>query len=268
MCHDPGVTAHRPGKDRTLSLPPENQDDVRDRLRSARLAGRLMAAVGEVSTALSAGAVSPAVVAEAVRVFIVAGTPDTAERLRRLLAEDPQPGPDHELEPAALARLALQLGRGERVLDLPAVEGPAWLAHLRKFGEDPLLPFDARALKVSVVNGPALFTVHGACPHCGHERTFDLRGNLMVRVSGLCPACFGSYEVTYAGLRTLIRDRYGDLAGPAVRAGDQDLVEHVRARLLESADVPEIVRALGQEYQFLLNEIVARRLMGDGGAQP
>ena len=251
-----------------MSLPPENQDEIRDRLRSARLAGRLMAAVGEVSAALSAGAVSPAVVAEAVRVFIVAGTPDTAERLRRLLADDPQPGPDHALEPAALARLALQLGRSERLADLPAGDDPTWLVHLRNAGEDPLLPFDARALKVSVVNGPALFTVRGACPHCGHERTFDLRGNLMVRVSGLCPACFGAYEVTYDGLRTLIRDQYDNLTGQAVRAGDQDLVDHVRARLLESADVPEIVRSLGQEYQFLLNEIVARRLIGDGGAQP
>lgn len=272
MCHDPGVTTIRSGRALALNLPHDSsetdrQDGINDRLRTARLAGQLMAAVNEVSAALSAGAVSPAVVAEAVRVFIVAGTPDTAERFRALLAADPEPGPDHELEPEALARLALLLGQPGRLAELPAVDRPTWLDTLQRGGEDPLLSFDARTLKVSVANGPALYTVGGACPHCGHRRTFDLRGNLLVRVSGLCPACFGRYEVTHDALRTLIRGRYGDLTGSAVRAADQDLVEHVRGRLLESAEVPEIVRALGQEYHFLLNELLARRLM-DGGAQP
>ncbi|MBK7189942.1 MAG: hypothetical protein IPH86_15020 [bacterium] len=44
-------------------------------------------------------------------------------------------------------------------------------------------------------------------------------------------------------------------------AGDVELVEHVRSRLLESDEVPEIVRMLGQEYLFLLNELLVRRLM-------
>jgi hypothetical protein len=115
-----------------------------------------------------------------------------------------------------------------------------------------------------VDNGPAVFAVAGACPHCGHARAFDLRTNLVVRVSGLCPACFGSYEVTHAGLRAFIRRRFPELIDGDRRADDLDLIEHVRRRLLEAEEVPEIVRALGQEYHFLLNEILARRLMAAG----
>ncbi len=251
-----------------MSTTPEPHPDSGDRLREARLAGHLKLAIGEVSTLLSSGAATPAALAEAVRVLVAAGQPGTAMRLHAMLAAAAQRGAAPVLEPEVLARLALQVGQPGLLEGLPVVDAPAWLASLQRDGRDPVPPFAIGGLQVTVANGPAVYAVTGACPHCGHERAFELRANLMVRVDGLCPSCFGGYEVTWEALRAFLRERHPGLLADDAREADWALVEHVRGRLLESGDVPGIVRALGQEYHFLLNEILARRLMeGDALAE-
>lgn len=255
-----------------MSTTPEQPEDPIARLREARLAGHLQRAITEVSALLSAGSATPAALAEAVRALIVAGQPGTAVRLHGMLAAAAPRGAGHALEPEVLARLALQIEQPGLLAGLPAVDAPAWLVTLQRQGQDPLPPFAVRDLKVTVANGPAVYAVSGACPHCGHPRAFDLRANLMVCIEGLCPACFGRYEVTWEALRAFLLARFPGLLADRARNADWDLVEHVRHRLLEVDDVPGIARALGQEYHFLLNEILACRLMDEAtagdGARP
>ncbi|MBK7047623.1 MAG: hypothetical protein IPH48_14185 [bacterium] len=244
-----------------MSPTPDNHQETLDQLRAARLAGQLTLALGGVSKALAAPGVHPAVLAEAIRVLILAGKADTAARLRLLLTGAENRTADHDLEPAAVARLALQLGQPELLAGLPAVDSPPWLVRLQADGEDIRAPFAIGDLRVTVVNGPAVYTLVGACPWCGQVRRFELGVTLLVHMSSLCLACFGTFELTWDGLRTFIRARFPDLVDARASAGDVELVEHVRSRLLESDEVPEIVRMLGQEYLFLLNELLVRRLM-------
>jgi hypothetical protein len=249
-----------------VSTTPEQSPDPAARLREARLAGYLKLAFGEVSSLLSSGAATPAALAEAVRVLVAADQPGTAMRLHAMLAAAAPPGAGHALEPEVLARLALQIGQRGLLEGLPAVTAPAWLVALQRDGHDLVSPFVISDLKVTVANGPAVYAITGACPHCGHGRAFELRANLMVRVDGLCPSCFGGYEVAWEALRAFLLARFPDLLADRARDADWELVEHVRHRLLEADDVPELVRALGQEYHFLLNEIIACRLMDDANA--
>lgn len=249
-----------------MSTTPGQPQDPLARLREARLAGHLQRAIGGISTLLSAGPATPAALAEAVRALVAAGQPGTAVRLHGMLAAAAPRGAGHALEPEVLARLALQMEQPGLLEGLPVVDAPAWLVTLQRQGHDPLSPIDVRDLQVAVANGPAVYTVGGACPHCGHPRVFDLHANLMVRIEGLCPACFGRYEVTWETLRAFLLGRFPGLLAHRARNADWELVEHVRHRLLQADDVPDIVRALGQEYHFLLNEILARRLMDEAAA--
>lgn len=253
-----------------MSTTPGQPQDPVAHLRQTRLSGRLKPAIGQVSALLQAGAVTPDALAEAVRVLVAAGQPDTAVRLHDMLAAAPH-GAAQPLEPEVLARLSLQANRPDLREGLPVVAAPAWLAALQRDGRDDVPPLVISDLQVAVENGPAMYAVTATCPHCGHARAFELRVNLMVRIDGLCPACFGGYEVTWEALRAYLRARHPDLLADRAREADWQLVEHVRHRLLAADDVPDIVRALGQEYHFLLNEILARRLMDEapaGGGTP
>lgn len=244
----------------------DNPSDACNRLREARLAGYLKLAFGEVSSLLSSGAATPAALAEAVRVLVAADQPGTAMRLHVMLAAAAPRGAGPALEPEVVARLALQLGQPGLLKGLPAVTAPAWLVALQRDGHDLAPPFVISDLHVTVANGPAMYAIEGVCPHCGHGRAFELRANLMVRVDGLCPSCFGGYEVAWEALRAFLLARFPDLLADRARDADWEQVEHVRHRLLEADDVPDLVHALGQEYHFLLNEIIACRLMDDANA--
>ncbi len=235
-----------------------------DRVRRARLAGQLSVAVSEAMTALAGGAVTLELAAEAARAHIVAGRPEVAAQLCQLLAAA-RPGSGPALETVAMARLALQQGQPGQLAGLPAPEGSGWLARWQRDGEDLCPPLAIRDLRVAIVNGPTLYTVTGACTWCGHERGFDLRTTLLVSVEGLCPACYGRYGVTWDTLRAFIRQRFPALVAEGARDEDHDLIEHVRRRLLEDPAVPEIAHALGQEYHFLLNELLVRRRMAAAG---
>lgn len=249
-----------------MSTTPNQPQDPAARLREARLAGHLKQAFGEVSSLLSSGAATPAALAEAVRVLVAAGQSGTAVRLHAMLAAAAPRGAGHALEPEVLARLALQLDQPGLLKGLPAVTAPAWLVALQRDGHDLLSPFVIRDLHVTVANGPAVYAIEGVCPHCGHGRAFELRANLMVRVDGLCPSCYGGYEVAWEALHAFLLERFPDLLADRARNADWALVEQVRHRLLEAEDVPDLVHALGQEYHFLLNELIARRLMDDANA--
>lgn len=90
--------------------------------------------------------------------------------------------------------------------------------------------------------------------------------NLLVARSSLCPACFGHVRLTYRGILAFLQERHPDLLTRRDENTDWDMIEQVRPRLLGLEEAPQVVRRLGQEYQFLLNEIITRRLLAGDGA--
>jgi hypothetical protein len=204
--------------------------------------------------------------AEAVRTLVVAEQPETAARLFHLFSGNPLAA--DLLEPEVIVRLALQQDRPELVAGLPAPDGPAWLAHFRGSGQDPVFPLRLTQMQVRVASGPSVYFFTGDCPHCGHPSTVRVAINLLVLTRSLCPACFGCFQVDWREIRAFLRRRYAAFLALDLSETDWDLIDHVRPRLMEPAGAPGIVKALGQEYHFLLNEILARHLLDSAQTGP
>lgn len=242
----------------------DHNHPVLTRLRDLRLAGDRGGALQEATRALSAQPGDPALMAEAVRTLVVAEQPETAARLFQLFAGDARAR--DILEPEVIARLALLQGHPEWVAGLSASAGPAWLAQFLACGQDPVFPLRLHEMQVRVANGPSVYVFTGDCPHCGHRSTVRTAVNLLVLIRSLCPACFGRHQLDWRQVRDFLRDRYAGCLALSLSETDWDLIDHVRSRLMEDEGVPAIVKALGQEYHFLLNEILARHVL-DGSRQ-
>jgi hypothetical protein len=238
---------------------PDSNSPALQRLRELRLGGDRGGALQEVTLALSAQPGDLAVMAEAVRTLVVAEQSETAARLFRHFSGNPLAA--DFLEPEVIVRLALLQGRPELTEDLPPPDGPAWLAHFLKTGQDPISPLRLKEMQVRVASGPSVYFFTGDCPHCGHPSTVRVAINLLVLTRSLCPACFGCYQVDWREIRAFLRRRYAAFLALDLSETDWDLIDHVRPRLMEKEGAPGIVRALGQEYHFLLNEILARHLL-------
>lgn len=227
-------------------------------LQNMRLAGRLGEALQAVTRAMSADPANAELKAEAVRVLILAGQNDTAVRLFQSISDKQRQ--NNNLEPEAVARMAIQ--RQQETLEgMPVPSGPSWLVEWLNSGQDPLLNFDLQEMQLRVANGPSAYIFTSACPHCRHQAMIPVQVSLLVVQERLCNACFGRCRFDYQEIRTFIQQHHPDFLNLQDSNTDWDLVDHVRPRLMEKDGAPDVVRNLGQEYHFLLNEILARHLM-------
>jgi len=240
-----------------------NQSNIHTlkQLQDLRLTGQLVPALQMATGAMAQYPGDMTIMAEAIRVLILSEQTDTAVRLYQAYTDNAVE--NNNLEPEALVRMALQMGRVDLVADMPAPAGPAWLVTLLETGDDPLTPLILQKMGVKVANGPSVYNFTSACPHCGHSGVIQISTNLLVYRTGLCGACFGGYVVDYEDIRTFIRQQHHELLQTEVAVTDWDLTDHVRTRLMEKGGAPEVVQNLGQEYHFMLNEILARHIMGE-----
>lgn len=245
---------------------PDSNHPALKRLRDLRLGGDRGAALQEVTLALSAQPGDLALMAEAVRTLVVAEQPETAARLYRHFSGNPLAA--DFLEPQVIVRLALLQGRPELTKGLFASDGPAWLAHFLGSGQDPIFPLRLKEMQVRVASGPSVYFFTGDCPYCGHQGTVRVAINLLVLTRSLCPACFGRYQVDWREIRAFLRRRHAAFLALDLSETDWDLIDHLRPRLMEKEGAPGIVKALGQDYHFLLNEILARHLLDGSPPAP
>ncbi len=239
----------------------DNESNIHalNQLQALRLAGELGPALQAATRAMAQRPTDMAIMAEAIRVLILSAQTETAVRLYQAFTDNTLA--NNNLEPEALVRMALQLGRTDLLADMPTPAGPSWLVTLLGSGEDPLKPLVLQEMQVKVANGPSDYNFTSACPHCDHGGVVRISTNLLVYQTGLCPACFGGYVIDYEDIRAFIRQRHKGLLTADIAATDWDLIDHIRPRLMEKGAAPEIVQNLGQEYHFILNEILARHLM-------
>jgi len=238
-------------------------EDVRHSLgamQDMRMSGDLGQALQVATRTMSLHPGDDGIMAEAIRTLILCRQTDTAARLYQVFTDA---SPENNLEPPVLVRLALQMGRTDLLADMPVPDKPSWLAALLQTGNDPAADLVLRDLKISAADGPTIYLFGGTCPYCEHQATIRIRANLLVHLTSLCTSCFGRYAIDYRNIRTFIRERYADYLEMDVGAAEKDLIDHVRPRLMAADGAPDIVRNLGQEYHFLLNEILARYVMAD-----
>jgi hypothetical protein len=236
------------------------------KIRELRLTNQIDAALRLASDELGKNQ-SAGLLAEAIRVLILKGQQDNAAALYRAFTSDPATG--NNLEPEALVRLALQLERRELVDSMPVPDGPAWLVELLTSGEDPVGLFQPVSLNITVTNGPANYNFLGPCPHCWHVQNQMVATSLLVLRHWYCPACFGSVKLDLDTVRNVLEAQNNDLLERDFFELDAPLLDHIRPRLLGEVETEEIVQALGQEYIFLLNELIVWHQSaesGEGGA--
>jgi hypothetical protein len=167
------------------------------------------------------------------------------------------------LEPEVGARLALLLGEKVRPSDGAAPDPEGWLGRYLASGEDAFRAPGWQRMDMTVQGGPPDFFLDGSCAHCGHALRINLPVSLLVDRRELCPACFGGLRVHLGDLEEFLADKHGDLLELDTGDTDWELLDTVRERTAPDRDVPEVIRNLGQEYQFLLNEILTGHLLAD-----
>ena len=235
-------------------------------IRALRLDGKLPEALRAITAALGQHPANGDLLAEGVRVLLLSGQNDTAARLYQSLGSATTGA--RELEPEALVRLALQMNRRDLVEGMPIPEGPAWLVHLLREGSDPTTLWEIHEITVQLDGGQSVFTLRTSCPYCAHSGSHQVRTNLMQARSGLCPSCFGHGRLHFRGIGTFLQEHHADLLVRQDAGTDWEMIERVRPRLLELEEAPEILWGLGQDYQFLLNEIITRRLLSGEEERP
>lgn len=253
-------------KETTLETPENSNIHTLQNLRNLRLAGDWGPALQAASQALGAVTIDPAILAESIRILILNEKTDLALKLYQALTDNPQSG--NNLEPEALVRLALQMGRTDLLDGMPAPEEPAWLVPLLTRGEEPADLLILTGMEVRGNNGPSVYFFTGHCPYCGHLGQLSVATNLLTVRLGMCNACFGRFSLDYAAISDFLRRRYPDFLDLDVSRTDWDLIDHIRPRVLGDEPAPEVVAKLGQEYQFLLNELLARHLMAAHPSDP
>ncbi len=223
------------------------------KIRELRLIGQVDEALRLASVELGKNQTAD-LLAEAIRVLILKDQPANAAALYRAFTANPADG--NNLEPEALVRLSLQMNRRSLLENMPVPAGPSWLVELLKTGQDLVANFQPSGLDVAVTNGPAVYNFSGPCPHCKHLQTQAVATSLLVLKRWYCPGCFGSLELTLATVQAYLEDNNRELRGRDYFDLDAPLLDHIRPQMLGEEETENIVRALGQEYVFLLNELI------------
>jgi len=226
-------------------------------IKTMRLQGQLPQAMKQASEALGRDPSDFDLMGETICVLILAGQSETANSLYQIFASAPG---EHALEQAAMIRLALQMGRRDLLAGMPPPENPAWLAELLTKNIDPWGHFLPTEVQLTVANGPSVFHFHGPCPHCGHRLQTLVKTSLLVFRQWLCPACFGQVQLDHHGALAPLEKNFSDLLQLGPNQSDAALIDYLRPRLMGDLPVPDIVLALGQEYHFLINEIILNQL--------
>ncbi len=233
-----------------------------EKIRELRLTGKIDEALILASEELGKNQ-SAALLAEAIRVLILKGQHANATALYRVFTADPSSG--NNLEPEALVRLALQMGRPELLEKMGIPAGPTWLVELLTNGEDPQDNFQPVGLDVTVSNGPAVYTFQGPCPYCGLTQIQTVATSLLVLRHWFCPSCFGAMKLDLDTVRTYLETNCRDLLQRDFFNLDAPLLEHIRPLLVGEEETEAIIQALGQEYVFLLNELIVWHNTADAG---
>ena len=169
-------------------------------------------------------------------------------------------------------RLALQLGRRDLLEGMEPPADPSWLVTLLTTGEDPVASLVVADTRIRVENGHSIFTFSGSCPHCGHGQEREFLATLMALHGWVCPCCFGLVELDHRTARDAVACQFlmaRDFPGARDHDLDRldgDLVERIIPRVTGAEPAPFVVRALAQEYHFLLNEIILKAGSGVDGA--
>ncbi len=224
-----------------------------DRIRNLRLTNQVDEALVAASEELGKEQ-SPPVLAESIRVLILKEQHANALALYQAFTADPAGG--NNLEPEALVRLALQIGRRELLEKMPVPDGPSWLVELLKTGEDPVGFFKPEKMDIAITNGPAVYTFRGPCPHCGLAQAQAVATSLLVFRHWYCPSCFGLTQLNLDTVQRFLENNYQHLLKKNYFELDAPLLDHVRPLLLGETETESIVKAMGQEYVFLLNELI------------
>ncbi len=222
-------------------------------IRQLRLNNHIVEAMKLASEALGKTPGDMELMGETIRVFIVAGQPEAASSLYQVFAGA---SGSNNLEPQALVRLAMLLDRADLIENMTPPEGPSWLVELLIGGSDPVSSLEPQAMDISVVNGPAIFNIKGLCPHCDHSLAVQVKVSLLIHKTWICPACFGNVLLDHEGARKIMNTTFSEVLQESAAESDADLIDYLRPKLMGAEPMPDIALALGQEYHFLLNEII------------
>lgn len=198
---------------------------------------------------------------ETIRVLILARQPEAASSLFQVFSSADS---NNNLDPEVLVRLALMMDRADLIEDMPPPEGPAWLVELLTNGHDLVGFLSPTTMDIKVANGPAHFNFQGPCPHCRHMLGAQVKVSLMINRTWICPACFGNVELDHQGVRNCLNEQFSSDLQDSAAESDADLIDYLRPKLMGAEPMPDIALALGQEYHFLLNELILDHLNSEG----
>ena len=226
-------------------------------VRHLRLNSHLAEAMKVASEALGKSPGDFELMAETIRVLILARETAAASGLYQAFTAANE---RNNLEPEALVRMALLMGRGDLIENMEPPGGPSWLVSLLTEGSDPEGSFEPELVDVKVLNGPAIFNFTGPCPHCRHSLGAQVKISLLVHRNWLCPSCFGNVQLDHQGARNSLIPIFPDLIQMNGGQSDANLIDYLRPKLMGVEPMPEIAMKLGQEYHFLMNEIILAHL--------
>ncbi len=218
-----------------------------------RLSGHLTAAMMKAGEALQSTPGDLPLMAETVRLLILTQQTEIASNLYQNLSAA---GAGKSLEQRALVRLALQLDRWDLLEEMPTPEGPSWLVTALTKHRDPVGAILPHGVKVSVANGPSIFHFASSCPHCTHALEVVVPVSLLVCRDWICPACFGLLNMNHHGVRSCLKNSFADLLQMDAIESDAEVVEFLRPKLMGAETMENIARSMGQEYHFMINEIL------------
>ncbi|MCP4292697.1 MAG: hypothetical protein GY780_12785 [bacterium] len=226
-------------------------------IKELRLKGQLTPAMQQAGEILGKNPGDYELMAETIRLLILAGQAETASSLYQNFAAA---NSAYSLEPEALVRLALMLDRRDLLNNIPVPKQPVWLVELLTDGHDNQSVFVPDQVDISVANGPSIFIFSGPCPHCKHELRAQVLVSLLVCRSFLCPNCFGQILMDHNSVKSCLQNNYPELLKMDTNQSDADIIDYLRPKLMGAEEVPEIILDLGQEYHFLINEILVGQM--------
>lgn len=229
-------------------------------IRRLRCEGRTRAALDGLRDRLRAHSGQTAALAEAVKLFVLCGKPESAyrayARLRAL------PDACEQWEPEYLARL--QLVSGQDVPEWHTCEAEAtarWFRTWRESGDDPVYAVQVVDLEILCDDGPIDYHLTVTCDSCGSRYLEEIHRTLLVYRRFFCPVCFARQTLEAEEVRKFLLQSYDTNRL-------QELDEPVfglQRRLYEAAaepnpDVPWLCLALNQDYIFWLNRVLLAEL--------